>query len=79
MSLENQREEYSVLEKKDVLNKIRKNPKLSAPKLRGIVKNTTRKTMCDQTIRSVLQKCGFQGRRLQKRPFVGRRNREDRV
>ena len=38
---------HSVLEKK---GKIRKNPRLSAPKLRGIVENTTRKTMCNQTI-----------------------------
>ena len=74
MSLQNQREEYSVLEKKDVLNKIRKNPKLSAPKLRGIVKNTTRKTRYNQTIRRVLHKYGFHGRIVLKRPFVSREN-----
>ena len=42
MSLENQREEYSVPEESYVglLNKIRENPRLSAPKLQGIVENT---------------------------------------
>ena len=41
MSLENQREEYSVLDKKGMyLIKYEKNPTLSAPKLRGIVENT---------------------------------------
>ena len=58
MSLEKQREEYSVLEKKGMyLIKIRKNPRLSAPKLRGIVENTTRKTM--------LHKYDFHSRKVQ--------------
>ena len=60
MSLENQREEYSVLDKKGTyLIKYEKNPRLSAPKLRGIVENTTRKTMCNQTIRHMLHKYDF--------------------
>ena len=80
MSLENQREEYSVPEKKGMyLIKYEKNPSLSAPKLRGMDENTTRKTMCNQTIRRVLHKYGFRGRKVQKRSFVSRRNREHRA
>ena len=65
-----------------VLDKIRKNPRLSAPKLRGIIENTTRKTMCNQTIRRVLlmQLMTFMIEQSnKKRRFVSERNREDRV
>ena len=48
-----------------VLDKIRKNPRLSAPKLREIVEYTTRKTMCNQTIRRMLHKYDFHGRKVQ--------------
>ena len=37
------RKMLSAGEERYVVNKIRKNPRLSAPKLRGIVENTTRK------------------------------------
>ena len=44
-----------MLEKKGMyLVKYETNPRHSAPKLRGIVENATRKTMCNQTIRRVL-------------------------
>ena len=72
----------SAREERYVFNKIRKIPRLSAPKLRGIVENTTRKTMCNQTIRCVLYKYDFHGQKVQqqqKRPLVSRRSREDRV
>ena len=59
------RKPNSAREERCVLNKIRKNPRLSAPKLRGIVENTTRKTMCNQTICHVLHKYGFHGRKVQ--------------
>ena len=65
MSLQNQREEYSVLEKKDKKIKYEQNPRLSGPKLRGIVENTTRKTMCNQTIHRVLHKYDFHSRKVQ--------------
>jgi len=55
----------SARQERYVLNKIWKNPRLSAPKLRGIVKNTTRKTMCDQTIRHMLHKYDFHGGKVQ--------------
>ena len=59
MSLENQREDYSVLDKKGMyLIKYEENTRLSAPKMRGIVENT-RKTMCNQTIRRVLLSMTF--------------------
>jgi Transposase. len=48
-----------------VNNKIRENPRLSAPKLRGIVENTTRKTMSCQTIRRMLHKYDFHCRKVQ--------------
>jgi len=55
----------SAREERYVLDKIWKNPWLSAPKLRGIVENTTRKTICNQTIRCVLHKYDFRGRKVQ--------------
>ena len=60
MSLENQRR-LSAGEEIYVVNKIRKNPRLSIRILRGIVENTTRKTVCNQTIRHVLHKYGLHG------------------
>ena len=72
MSLENQREEYSVLEKKDKKIKYEQNPRLSGPKLRGIVENTTRKTMCNQTIPLVLHKYDFHGRKVKKKTTFGK-------
>ena len=65
MSLQNQREEYSVLEKKDKKIKYEQNPRLSGPKLRGIVENTTRKTVCNQKIRHMLHKYDFHSRKVQ--------------
>ena len=64
-------------EERHIVNKIRKNSRLSAPKLRGIVENITRKTKCNQTVRRVLHKYDFHGRKVQKKPLVSRRNRED--
>ena len=55
----------SAREERYALNKIRNNPKLSAPKLRWIVENTTRKIICNQTIRRVLHKYDFYGRKVQ--------------
>ena len=55
----------SARQERYVLNKVRKNPRLSAPKLRGIVENTTRKTICNQTIRRVLHNYNFHGRKVQ--------------
>ena len=63
MSLENQREEYSVQEMKG-MNLI-KYEKILGAKLQGIVENTTRETMCNQTIRRVLHKYDFHGRKVQ--------------
>ena len=66
MILQNQREEYSVLDKKGMyLIKYKKNPRLSAPKLRGIVENTTRKTMYYQTICLMMHKYDFHSRKVQ--------------
>ena len=55
----------SAREERYVLNQIRKNPRLSAPKMQGIVENTTRKTMCNLIIRRVLHKYEFHGRKVQ--------------
>ena len=54
-------------EERYLVNKIRKQPRLSAPKLRETVENTTGKTMCNQTIRRVLHKYGFHGRKVPKK------------
>ena len=55
----------SAREERYVLDKIRKTPRLSGPKLRGIVENTARKTMCYQTIRRMLYKYDFHSRKFQ--------------
>ena len=55
-----------MLDKKGMyLIKYEKNPRLSTPKLRGIVQNTTRKTMCNQTSRRVFHKYDFHSRKVQ--------------
>ena len=48
------------------------------PKLRGIVENTTRKTMCNQTIRSVLHKYDFHGRKAQKKERKKKKRKKER-
>ena len=59
------RRKLSAREERYVVNEIRKNPRLSAPKLGEIVENTARKTMCNQTICHVLHKYDFHGRKVQ--------------
>ena len=46
-------------EERYVVNKIKTNLKLSVPKLRSLVDQTTRKHMCNETIRRVLHKYGM--------------------
>ena len=66
MSLENQKRRIlSARQERYVLNKIWKNPMLSAPKLQGIVENTTRKTICNQIICRVLHKYDSHGRKVE--------------
>ena len=55
----------SAREKGLYLIKYEKKSRLSAPKLGGIVENTTRKTICNQTIRRVLHKYDFHSRKAQ--------------
>ena len=54
----------SAREERYLVNIIRKNRRLIAPNLRGIVENTTRKTMCNQTSRRVFHKYDFHGRKV---------------
>ena len=62
-----------------MVNEIRRNPRLSVPKVRPLIKTATGKKMCNETIRRVLHKYGFHSRIARKRPFISRKNRKDRI
>ncbi|KAJ4445117.1 hypothetical protein ANN_06918 [Periplaneta americana] len=56
-------------EKRFKIRQIKSNPRLSVPKPRSLMTKTTRKTVSVTTVRRVLYKYGFHGRRIRKRPF----------
>ncbi|GFW35539.1 HTH_Tnp_Tc3_2 domain-containing protein [Trichonephila clavipes] len=59
--------------------KCEKNPKISAPKLTNDAKNNFAKACNPETIHRVLQKAGYYGRNMRRKPFVSKVNRKNRI
>lgn len=70
---------FSAREKRDIIREVKKNPKISAPRLAGKVANTSQKTFSVQTIRNVLHEGNYYGRAARKKPFISERNRRKRL
>lgn len=70
---------FSEQEKRIIIRKIKKNPKLSAPKLLTELSVETGKTCNPQTIRRVLHNAGYHGRNIRKKPYINKVNRQKRT
>ncbi|KAJ4432365.1 hypothetical protein ANN_20984 [Periplaneta americana] len=66
-------------EERFIIRQIKSNPRSSVPKARYLMTKTTRKTVSETTVRRVLYKYRFHGRRIRKRPFVSIKNRALRI
>lgn len=62
-----------------IVNQIKKNPKLSAPKLTNLVSESLQISVNPETVRNVLRKHNFHGRVAFKKPFVNDVNRKKRL
>ena len=62
-----------------ILQQIRRDPRLSVPKLHSLVQDTTGKEMSHQTIRRVLWENGYHGRFPRKKPYISETNRVKRL
>ena len=62
-----------------IVRKVKKNPRISAPKLCTEVMKSTGKKVDPQTIRNVLKRAGFHGRVARKKPLIEERNRMKRL
>ena len=66
-------------ESRQIMRKIKLNPKVSAPKLTAEYCKETGKNCCEETIRRVIRKEGFNGRVARKKPFINETNRKRRL
>lgn len=66
-------------EKAIIVRKIKKNPKMSAPKLTAEYCKETEKKVHPETIRRVLKREGYNGRTARKAPFINTRNKKRRL
>lgn len=61
-----------------IVREIKKNPKLSAPKLTTLVQKHLNKVVHPETIRNILRKTGYNGRVARKKPFISKKNKSKR-
>ncbi|GFX23850.1 transposable element Tc1 transposase [Trichonephila clavipes] len=66
-------------ERRIIVGNVKKNPKISAPKLTTDVKNNFAKSCNPKTIRRVLRKAAYHGRNMRRKPFVSKGNRKKRI
>lgn len=62
-----------------IIRQIKKDPKISAPKLAVLLQTQTGKTVSPETVRRVLRRHNFHGRVARTKPYVNKRNRQRRV
>lgn len=65
-------------EKRLVVRKVKKDAKVSAPKLQVQVANELGKTVSENTVRNVLYAAGFHGRTARRKPYINKVNRKKR-
>lgn len=76
---ESSRKMFSKRDERWLLNEVKKNPKLSAPKLTLEAEKCLGKTCNPETVRNVLRKHYYNGRVARKKPFISEVNRKKRV
>lgn len=69
----------SAREEKQIVRKVVKNPRISAPKLKTEVLKETGKEVHEQTIRRILKNSGYNGRVARKKPFISEANKRKRL
>ncbi|GFU88900.1 transposable element Tcb1 transposase [Trichonephila clavipes] len=62
-----------------VINQVKIDPKISAPKIAASTFNTLGRSVSAETVRRVLRKAGYNGRAARKKPLIGKRNRVKRL
>ncbi|GFW43715.1 transposable element Tcb1 transposase [Trichonephila clavipes] len=66
-------------ERRIIIGNVKKNPKISAPKLTTDVKINFAKSCNPETIRRVLRKAGYHGRNMRRKPLDSKVNRKKRI
>lgn len=66
-------------DKRQIVRKVKRNPKLSAPRIRSEVENEIGKHVTAQTIRNVLHEAGLNGRTARRKPYISKVNRRKRL
>lgn len=62
-------------EELNITNKVKADPKLSAPKLAKVLRLELNKDVSAETVRRVLRRSGLHGRIARKKPFISEKNR----
>ncbi|GFV45275.1 HTH_Tnp_Tc3_2 domain-containing protein [Trichonephila clavipes] len=62
-----------------VINQVKIDPKISAPKIAASTSNTLGRSVSAETVLKVLRKAGYNGRVARKKPLIGKRNRVKRL
>lgn len=70
---------FTPSEKRIIVRKVQKDPKISAPKIQMEIENEVGKVCSTETIRKVLHTAGYHGRQIRKKPFVSPINRKKRL
>lgn len=70
---------FSVSDEQYIVRQVKKDPFLSAPKLASIAEKDLGKKCCPQTIRNILERDGFNGRRARHKPLINKRNQKARL
>jgi len=66
-------------EKKLIIRKVKKNPRISAPEILADVSNEFKKTSSVQTIRNILHEDNYKGVYAKKKPYISQRNKSKRL
>lgn len=66
-------------EKRVIIRKVKKNPRLSAPILTAELREESGKNISPQTVRRVLKEAGYNGRVAIKKPYISETNRKKRL
>lgn len=67
------------MEERNIVRKIKVNPRLSAPKIVAEVKTELKKSISESTVRRIIKREGYNGRVARKKPFVNLVNRRNRL
>ncbi|GFS66459.1 transposable element Tc1 transposase [Trichonephila inaurata madagascariensis] len=62
-----------------IVRKVKKNPKISAPKLEDQIATTSGKKVHPETVRRILRSGGYNGRVSSRKPFISSVNQQKRL